>query len=152
MAVLRGLKPQKAASETGAWEANFGLKTPMSRVIVHALVCCSTWWVRRMPASTRREPAFVTHPTWCARSGAGPNCSDLGIGFRAKPPPQTIDDNLFVSDMAGIPSANIVDYRIKVRPMGYGPFHHTHADNMSIIDRNTLNEVGSTVLSVVYEP
>ena len=64
----------------------------------------------------------------------------------------TIDDNYFVSEMAGIPSANIVDYRIRVRPMGYGPFHHTHADNMSIIDRNTLNEVGSTVLSVVYEP
>ena len=78
----------------------------------------------------------------------------LGFGdrFSSEATPQTIDDNLFVSDMAGIPSANIVDYRIKVRPMGYGPFHHTHADNMSIIDRNTLNEVGSTVLSVVYEP
>ena len=35
--------------------------------------------------------------------------------------------------------------------MGYGPFH-THADNMDIIDRQTLNEVGTTVLSVVYDP
>ena len=49
----------------------------------------------------------------------------LGFGdrFSSEATPQTIDDNLFVSDMAGIPSANIVDYRIKVRPMGYGPFH-----------------------------
>ena len=57
-----------------------------------------------------------------------------------------------MSELAGIPSANIVDYRINVRPMGYGPFHHTHADNMDIIDRQTLDEVGTTVLSVVYNP
>ena len=80
--------------------------------------------------------------------------ADLGFGnrFDAEATPQTIDDNLFVSEMAGIPSANIVDYRIRVRPMGYGPFHHTHADNMSIIDKETLREVGTTVLSVVRQP
>ena len=64
--------------------------------------------------------------------------------------PETIDDNLFVSEFAGIPSANIVDYRMNVRPMGYGFFHHTHADNMDIIDKKVLEEVGTTVLSVVY--
>ncbi|HCC63672.1 MAG TPA: glutamine cyclotransferase, partial [Flavobacteriales bacterium] len=80
--------------------------------------------------------------------------SDLGFGgrFSSRSTPQTIDDNLFVSELAGIPSANIVDYRMNVRPMGYGPFHHTHADNMDIIDRQTLDEVGTTVLSVVYNP
>ena len=57
-----------------------------------------------------------------------------------------------MSDLAGIPSANIVDYRIQVRPMGYGPFHHTHADNMSVIDKETLGVVGTTVLSVVRTP
>lgn len=79
---------------------------------------------------------------------------DLGFGdrFSTSPTPMTIDDNYFISEMAGIPSANIVDYRIQVRPMGYGPFHHTHADNMSIIDKATLLEVGATVLSVVYAP
>ena len=80
--------------------------------------------------------------------------NDLGFGerFNPSPTPQTIDDNLFVSEFAGIPSANIVDYRIQVRPMGYGPFHHTHADNMDIIDRETLRQVGVTVLSVVRQP
>ena len=80
--------------------------------------------------------------------------SDLGFGdrFDPEPTPQTIDDNLFVSELAGIPSANIVDYRIRVRPMGYGPFHHTHADNMAIIDKETLDQVGTTVLSVVRQP
>ena len=80
--------------------------------------------------------------------------ADLGFGdrFSTSPTPMTIDDNYFISEMAGIPSANIVDYRIQVRPMGYGPFHHTHADNMSIIDKATLLDVGTTVLSVVYAP
>ena len=80
--------------------------------------------------------------------------SELGFGnrFSSRSTPPTIDDNLFVSELAGIPSANIVDYRMNVRPMGYGPFHHTHADNMDIIDRQTLDEVGTTVLSVVYNP
>ncbi|MGB2156958.1 MAG: M28 family peptidase [Flavobacteriales bacterium] len=80
--------------------------------------------------------------------------SDLGFGgrFSSRSTPQTIDDNLFVSELAGIPSANIVDYRMNVRPMGYGPFHHTHADNMDIIDPQTLDVVGTTVLSVVYNP
>ena len=49
-----------------------------------------------------------------------------------------------------MPSANIVDYRMNIRPMGYGFFHHTHADNMDIIDKQVLQEVGETVLSVVY--
>jgi hypothetical protein len=77
---------------------------------------------------------------------------ELGYGHRFldEETPTTIDDNLFVSEFAGIPSANIVDYRMNVRPMGYGLFHHTHADNMNIIDKGVLEEVGVTVLSVVY--
>ena len=80
--------------------------------------------------------------------------ADLGFGdrFNPSPTPPTVDDNLFVSELAGIPSANIVDYRTQVRPMGYGPFHHTHADNMDVIDRETLAQVGGTVLSVVRQP
>ncbi len=78
----------------------------------------------------------------------------LGFGdrFPNSQTPPTIDDNYFVSEMAGIPSANIVDYRTQVKPMGYGPFHHTHADNMDIIDKETLRQVGATVLSVVQQP
>ena len=80
--------------------------------------------------------------------------ADLGFGdrFNPSPTPPTVDDNLFVSELAGIPSANIVDYRTQVRPMGYGPFHHTHGDNMDVIDRETLAQVGATVLSVVRQP
>jgi glutaminyl-peptide cyclotransferase len=33
----------------------------------------------------------------------------------------------------------------------FGAYHHTHRDNMSIIDKNTLKAVGQTVLSVLYQ-
>lgn len=77
---------------------------------------------------------------------------ELGYGHRFlnNQTPETIDDNLFVSEFGGVPSANIVDYKMNVLPMGYGFFHHTHADNMDIIDKVVLDEVGTTVLSVVY--
>jgi len=76
----------------------------------------------------------------------------LGYGdyFKRDVTPETIDDNLFVSEFAGIPSANIVHYQVQVLPMGYGPFHHTHADNLSIISTATLEAVGNTVLDVVW--
>ena len=76
----------------------------------------------------------------------------LGYGeyFQNEVTPQTVDDNLFVSELGGIPSANIVHYQVQVIPMGYGPFHHTHADNMDVIDRNPLNAVGNTILDVLW--
>ena len=76
----------------------------------------------------------------------------LGYGnyFKQDVTPETIDDNLFVSEFAGIPSANIVHYQVQVLPMGYGPFHHTHADNLSIISTATLEAVGNTVIDVIW--
>lgn len=78
--------------------------------------------------------------------------STLGHGdlFTSEVTPQTIDDNLFVSQFAGIPSANIVHYRMRVLPMGYGPHHHTHADNLDIIAPATLGAVGEVVMHVVW--
>lgn len=33
----------------------------------------------------------------------------------------------------------------------FGSYWHTHNDNMSVIDKNTLKAVGQTVLQTVYE-
>lgn len=77
---------------------------------------------------------------------------ELGYGdrFRDKVTPQTIDDNYFVTYVGGIPSANIVEYHVDVLTMGYGKFHHTHLDNMRIIDKGTLEMVGRVVMETVY--
>ncbi len=70
--------------------------------------------------------------------------------FRNRVTPQTIDDNLFVSQLAGIPSANIVHYHLDTRMMGYFQHHHTHGDNMDAIDPEVLGKVGEVLTQVVY--
>lgn len=70
--------------------------------------------------------------------------------FRNRVTPQTVDDNLFVSQLAGIPSANIVHYHLETRMMGYFPYHHTHGDNMDAIDPEVLGKVGEVLAQVVY--
>lgn len=70
--------------------------------------------------------------------------------FRNRVTPQTIDDNLFVSQIAGIPSANIVHYHLETRMMGYFQYHHTHGDNLDAIDPLVLGKVGQVLAQVVY--
>ena len=76
----------------------------------------------------------------------------LGHGdlFRNRVTPQTVDDNLFVSQIAGIPSANVVHYHLETRMMGYFAYHHTHGDNMDAIDADVLGKVGEVLTQVVY--
>lgn len=58
------------------------------------------------------------------------------------------DDHYYVNTLAHIPSIDIIHYNPHL--MDFGSFHHTHSDNMSIIDKETLKAVGQTVLDVVY--
>jgi len=64
--------------------------------------------------------------------------------------PGITDDHIFINRDAKIPTINIVDYDPR-RDSSYFPFyHHTHADNMTLIDKNTLKAVGQTLLHVLY--
>jgi hypothetical protein len=64
--------------------------------------------------------------------------------------PGITDDHIFINRDAKIPTIDIVDYD-PAREDSYFPFyHHTHADNLSIIDSNTLKAVGQTLLFVLY--
>lgn len=58
------------------------------------------------------------------------------------------DDHLFVNKDANIPMINIIEYS---PDYGFGHYHHTHADNMDLIDRKTLQVVGETVLFTLYQ-
>lgn len=59
-----------------------------------------------------------------------------------------IDDHKYVNEDANIPMVNIVHYDSE---NGYfGDFHHSHKDNMDIIDKNVLKGVGETLLYVIY--
>jgi glutaminyl-peptide cyclotransferase len=58
------------------------------------------------------------------------------------------DDNFFVSARAHIPMIDIVQYD---NTNGFGSYHHTKKDNMSVISKKTLEIVGKTVMYVVYQ-
>jgi glutaminyl-peptide cyclotransferase len=60
------------------------------------------------------------------------------------------DDHTAVNDTAKIQMIDIVELHPNSSDIFY-KYHHTHGDNISNIDRNTLKAVGQTVLSVLYQ-
>ena len=62
---------------------------------------------------------------------------------------ELIDDHKFVNEIAKIPMIDIINRPVGSRS-GFGDYWHTHDDNMSVIDKNTLRAVGQTVLAVIY--
>lgn len=58
------------------------------------------------------------------------------------------DDHYFVNKFRGIPIIDIIAHDPENNSFGY--FHHTHDDNMSIISKPTLDAVGETVMTVIY--
>lgn len=61
------------------------------------------------------------------------------------------DDHLYVNEIRGIPTINIIDLRSDT-PHGFFPQWHTMGDTMEQIDPATLDAVGNVVLSLIYEP
>jgi Zn-dependent M28 family amino/carboxypeptidase len=59
------------------------------------------------------------------------------------------DDHLYVNQLAGIPSANIIQYDPQ-SSKGFGDYWHTVNDNMSNIDKETLFAVGTTLMHIIY--
>ncbi len=75
---------------------------------------------------------------------------DLGYGayFVNSVTGETIDDNRFIIQLAGIPCIDIVHY--DPSEQDYGPTHHRHTDNMDNIDPASLDAVGRVVIDVLY--
>ncbi|MFD2520100.1 M28 family peptidase [Emticicia soli] len=60
------------------------------------------------------------------------------------------DDHVYVNTVAKIPMIDILHQELNSNRT-FGAYHHTHGDNMSIIDKNTLKAVGQTVVQVLYQ-
>jgi hypothetical protein len=76
---------------------------------------------------------------------------DLGYGNYFLP--QTVrfvgsDDHVPINENAHIPTIDIIEYNQATG--GFAGYHHTHKDNMSMIDKKTLKAVGQTLLEVIY--
>jgi len=77
----------------------------------------------------------------------------LNLGFEKyfvnKPGGAITDDHLYVNQIAGIPSIDIIHYNPD-NQHGFGDYWHTVNDDMRNIDKQTLFAVGTTVMQVVY--
>lgn len=78
------------------------------------------------------------------------NAAQIGQGdfFVNQDSPEILDDHVFVNVNANIPMIDIIEFS---PDYGFGYYHHTHADDMEIIDRRTLQAVGETVLFTIYQ-
>ena len=59
------------------------------------------------------------------------------------------DDHYHVIKNTKIPVVDIIHYDPTTN--SFPDHHHTHRDNMSVIDRNTLKAVGQTILETIYK-
>lgn len=78
--------------------------------------------------------------------------NQLGYGqfFVYKDSPDIVDDHVYVNYQAKIPMVNIIEHE-PTSEYYFADYHHTHADDMDIISRETLEAVGETVMHVVYQ-
>ncbi len=68
---------------------------------------------------------------------------DANIGFAT-------DDHYFVNKIAGWPTVDII-YRPIDGKLPFGAHWHTHDDDLDIIDRSTLGDVGQVVTATIYK-
>ena len=89
--------------------------------------------------------AEVQQSVWHSAANAG-----YGAFFPFEQSAAITDDHVPVNQITGIKTIDIIN--LTSNPESPFAAHwHTHADNMDIIDRNTLKAVGQTLLQVIYE-
>ena len=67
--------------------------------------------------------------------------------FIDEPTGAIVDDHYFIIREAGIPMVDIVNHPVDDI---FGFYHHTHQDDLDVIDPTTLQAVGQVVLAAVY--
>lgn len=79
------------------------------------------------------------------------NAHELGYGryFIDQPAGGITDDHIFVNRDAKIPMIDIVDCNPALDTY-FKAYHHTHADNMDLISKESLDAVGETLLHTLY--
>ena len=97
----------------------------------------------RKEGQSRTEAGFVVDKVWQMSTRLG-----YSGYFLYEDGGWVTDDHVYVNEI-NIPSIDII-HSSNVTKSGFAPHWHTHADNMDIIDRNTLKAVGQTLLGVIY--
>lgn len=79
------------------------------------------------------------------------NAANLGYSnmFLKENTAQIIDDHYYINTLTNIPTIDIINRTYSTRS-GFAKHWHTHEDNISIIDKSTLQAVGETVIATIY--
>ncbi len=59
------------------------------------------------------------------------------------------DDHVYVNSLTGIPTIDIIQFDPQTNT-SFASYWHTHQDNMSIIDKNSLQAIGQVLMQVAY--
>ena len=81
------------------------------------------------------------------------NAQQIGLAnyFSNQNTPSLTDDHYYLNKIAGIPTIDIIAYDAASSSHLFPSYWHTHNDNMSVIDKNTLDAVGKTLLYTIYK-
>ncbi len=61
------------------------------------------------------------------------------------------DDHYYINTVLGIPTVDIINTAGMASGKTFGDYHHTHGDNIEIIDKRILKVVGQVVTAVIYK-
>lgn len=86
----------------------------------------------------------VVSKVWSQAKGLG-----FGQYFADQKGGAITDDHIYVNQLIGIPSIDIIQYDPRSES-GFGSYWHTTHDTMDNVDKSTLNAVGTTLMHVVY--
>ena len=89
---------------------------------------------------------YVTNSIWELAGQMG-----YGNFFQNRQGGGVTDDHVYVMKYAGIPMTDIINLPQNNEGNTFGAYHHTHDDNMTIIDKRTLRAVGQVMLAVIYK-
>ena len=81
------------------------------------------------------------------------NAQQIGFSnyFSNQNTPALTDDHYYINQLAKIPTIDIIAYDATSPSHLFPVYWHTHNDNMSVIDKNTLDAVGKTLLYTIYK-
>jgi len=95
--------------------------------------------------SSMQFAPHIVKKVWTTAYGLGYGSFFIDINTKG-----IIDDHVYVSSIASIPTIDIIEYDPKTAT-NFGHYWHTQKDNMEIIDSKTLKAVGQTVLEVLFK-
>ena len=97
----------------------------------------------REGVSMQNAPSVVQN-VWSAAARLG-----YGKHFISYLSDPITDDHTYINQIAMIPMIDIIEFENSDGNY-FGPYWHTHDDNMDVIDKNTLKAVGQTLIELLY--